>query len=121
MARQPRKDKGKNYAVIVELRPLIEGLYLQASHRSFASVYRQIKKYQHNQQLPYPNTECLRHIKSAAEIHDDFSSSRSQAYRQKFDLLHRHEASQPNEIWQADHVELDIRSRIYKVNQVDRG
>ena len=93
----------------VELRPLIEGLYLQASHRSFASVYRQIKKHQENQQLPYPKyrTVCAL-LNRLPKSMTTLAHQGSQAYRQKFDLLHRHEASQPNEIWQADHVELDI-------------
>ena len=30
------------------------------------------------------------------------------AYEQAFDLLHRFEAEQPNELWQADHTPLDI-------------
>ncbi|MFI9596009.1 hypothetical protein [Nonomuraea sp. NPDC052265] len=29
-------------------------------------------------------------------------------YREVYELVHRREASKPNEIWQADHTELDI-------------
>jgi putative transposase len=32
----------------------------------------------------------------------------SKAYADRFDLLHRREASQPNEMWQADHTPLDV-------------
>jgi DNA transposition AAA+ family ATPase len=32
----------------------------------------------------------------------------SKVYRDRFDLLYRHEASRPNEIWQADHTPLDM-------------
>ncbi|MGC9271962.1 Mu transposase C-terminal domain-containing protein [Acidiphilium sp.] len=32
----------------------------------------------------------------------------AKAYAHGFDLLHRREATRPNEIWQADHTELDI-------------
>ena len=32
----------------------------------------------------------------------------SKAYTDTFDLVHRHEATGPNAIWQADHTELDI-------------
>lgn len=31
------------------------------------------------------------------------------AYRDRYELVHRREAGQPNEIWQADHTPLDIR------------
>ncbi|MGR5904751.1 hypothetical protein ACT7DI_05050 [Bacillus paranthracis] len=30
------------------------------------------------------------------------------AYNNQYDLIHRREASYPNEIWQADHTPLDI-------------
>ncbi len=30
------------------------------------------------------------------------------AYREEFDLLYRHEASLPNQVWQADHTQLDL-------------
>jgi putative transposase len=29
-------------------------------------------------------------------------------YRELFDLVHRREAAGPNEIWQADHTQLDL-------------
>lgn len=33
----------------------------------------------------------------------------TKAYRQAYDLLHRYEASSPNEVWQADHTRLDVQ------------
>ncbi|WP_170177836.1 hypothetical protein [Thermomonospora umbrina] len=33
---------------------------------------------------------------------------RTKRYRENFDRVYRREASEPNEIWQADHTELDI-------------
>jgi putative transposase len=41
----------------------------------------------------------------------------SKAYRERFDLLYRREASQPNEIWQADHTPLDIGSSTSEASQ----
>jgi putative transposase len=35
----------------------------------------------------------------------------NKAYSESFDLVHRREASKPNSIWQADHVQLDILLR----------
>lgn len=32
----------------------------------------------------------------------------TEGYQRAFDLIHRREASHPNEIWQADHTQLDI-------------
>jgi putative transposase len=32
-------------------------------------------------------------------------------YRQAYDLIHRREATRPNEIWQADHTQLDLWAR----------
>ena len=32
----------------------------------------------------------------------------SKAYQNTYDLVHRHQASRPNEIWQADHSPLDL-------------
>ena len=32
----------------------------------------------------------------------------TKAYTEAFDLVHRHEATAPNAVWQADHTELDI-------------
>jgi putative transposase len=30
------------------------------------------------------------------------------AYRDKFEIIHRHRANKPNAIWQADHTRLDV-------------
>ena len=45
-------------------------------------------------------------------FHRSWSSSRSRAtgaYREAFELLHRHEADRPNAVCQADHAQLDLR------------
>ena len=44
-------------------------------------------------------------------IPDDLKTlalSGEKAYREAYDLVHRREAERPNQIWQADHTQLDL-------------
>jgi putative transposase len=109
LARKPRKDKGKNRRMTTELRQLIEGIYLKSPHLSCAAIYRQVKKHQEEKQLPYPKYRTVCNIveKIAAPM-ITLAHKGSKIYQQQFDLLHRYEATQPNELWQADHARLDI-------------
>jgi putative transposase len=109
LARTPRNDQAKSRFFPLELRQLVEGLYLKSSHLSFANIYRQIKNHQESQQLPYPKyrTVCtiLSHLPKSMTT---LAHQGSKLYCQQFDLLCLHEARQSNELWQADHAQLDI-------------
>jgi len=109
LARKQRIDEKINHGFPEELYQLIEGLYLQSPHLSYAAVYRKIKEYQIAQQSPCPKYRTICKILSnIPESMLTLAHEGSKAYKEKFDLLHRFEAKQPNEIWQADHVCLDL-------------
>lgn len=109
LERQQREDRDKRRSCSQELQLLIEGLHLQQPHLSGASVYRKVKEHslKHRQKCPSYRTVC--HIISQIpKSMKTLAHEGSKAYKQQFDLLYHHEATSPNEIWQADHVLLDI-------------
>jgi putative transposase len=109
LARISRHDKGKPRGLSPELRQLIEGLYLKFPHLSVANIYRRIKDHQQSQQLPYPKYRAVCDwLTQLPQPIITLAHEGSKHYSQKFDLLCLHEASQPNELWQADHAKLDI-------------
>lgn len=106
LARVPRKDKD-NRRCSIELQHFIEGFYLQSPHLSRASIYRKISTSQFNNECPSYRTVCsiIAQIPTSMTVlaHDGTKS-----YKQQFDLLCMHQASRANQIWQADHMLLDI-------------
>jgi putative transposase len=109
LARRERKDKGC-HRVPDELQGLIEGLALARPRRSVAAIRRKASEVAAREGWPEPGYRLVwsivRDLDPAlvALAHDG-----EKAYRQAYDLIHRREASRPNEIWQADHTRLDIR------------
>jgi len=109
LIRQQRKDNGKRRSCSQEIQQLIEGLHLQFSHLSAASIFRKIKGHaiKHNQKYPSYRTVSyiINHLPKGMKT---LAHEGSKSYKQQFDLLYNHEASCSNELWQADHVLLDI-------------
>lgn len=106
LARTPRKDKN-NRRCSTELQHFIEGLYLQNPHLSRASIYRKVCASKFNIDCPSYRTICsiIAQIPLSMTV---LAHNGTKSYKQQFDLLCLHQASQPNQIWQADHMLLDI-------------
>ena len=92
-----------------ELQLLIEGLALRNPRPSSATVHRQVGEVAKNRGWPPPSYSTVYDIITGLDpglvtlAHDG-----TKRYREVFDLVHRRQASEPNEIWQADHTELDL-------------
>jgi putative transposase len=108
LARSARADRGRR-RLPADLQLLIEGLTLKKPRPSAASIARQVRPIAEARQWPIPSYSTVytlvRQLDPALVM---LAQEGSKVYRDRFDLLHRREASSPNEIWQADHTPLDI-------------
>jgi putative transposase len=108
LVRPHRKDAG-THRLPAALQELIEGLALQKPALSAAAIQRQVIAVadQHGWARPsYDQVYAIvRHLDPAVVT---LAHEGTKAYRDRFDLLYRREASMPNEIWQADHTPLDL-------------
>ena len=104
-----RHDKGKTRSCSLEVQQLIEGVYLQNRHLSRASIYRKIQAItsEFNTHCPSYRTICS----IIAKMPEDMvvlAHQGTKQYKQQFDLLCNHQAKHSNELWQADHMLLDV-------------
>ncbi|GGG08822.1 MULTISPECIES: Mu transposase C-terminal domain-containing protein [Cysteiniphilum] len=109
LARKSRQDKGNTRKCDQNLREVIEGLYFKNPTMSSKNIYIMLEKYcsKNNSKLPSYRTLC----RIIDNIPDDIAllnAKGSKIYKQAYDLLHRWSATYPNELWQADHVLIDI-------------
>jgi len=106
--RRTRSDRGQRH-LPSQLASLIEGLALQRPRRSVAGIHRDACGAAKQQGWPEPSYATVHAMVAALDpavvllAHEG-----AKAHAQRFDLLHRREATRPNQIWQADHTELDI-------------
>ncbi|WP_171074869.1 helix-turn-helix domain-containing protein [Nonomuraea basaltis] len=108
LVRRPRSDRGR--ARMPEpLRLLIEGLALRPPRRSVAVIHQQAVSVATAQGWPVPGYstvhEIVRNLDPALVA---LGVEGTKRYREVYELVHRREASKPNQIWQADHTELDL-------------
>ena len=104
-----RKDKGKSRRLPAQAITLVEGLALQTPPRSAAAIHRQVVEIAKAQGWEPPGYERVRQIiKSLDPALVTLAHQGAAAYREKFDLLYRREATHANALWQADHTPLDV-------------
>jgi putative transposase len=108
LARQSRSDRDQ-HRLSDPLRHLIEGLALQKPPPSIATIHRRVTAIAQQQGWPPPSYSTVRRVVTGL---DDgllmLAHQGSKAYREAFDLLYRREATQANDIWQADHTPLPL-------------
>jgi len=108
LARIPRADRGARHFPD-DLVGLIEGLALRKPVPTAAAVYRQVVGVAEREGWPAPSYSTVHAVIRRLDpalvtlAHDG-----TKAYRLAFDLLHRREATGPNDVWQADHTPLDL-------------
>lgn len=108
LVRNRRSDQGKR-RLPPELQGLIEGLALQKTKPSAASIHRQVSELCKQHGWQEPSYGCVYDIVNELDpALIKLAHEGSQAYRDAFDLVYRREANEPNEIWQADHSLLKI-------------
>ena len=74
-----------------------------------ALVHRHVQEVALHNGWPVPNYQRVyRVVKQLDRALVTLAHDGSKAYRTQYDLLCRHEAEKPNDLWQADHTLLDI-------------
>jgi putative transposase len=108
LVRKGRSDRGKRH-LSDTLRQAIEGLALKKPPLSAAAIHRQAVILAGRLGESPPTYRIV-----YAVIRDldpallTLAHEGTKAYSEAYDLIHRHEATAPNAVWQADHTELDI-------------
>ena len=111
LARQPRADRHRRH-LQPDLQRLIAGLALRKPPPTAAFVHRQVVAVARQQGWPVPSYACVYEvIRSLDPALVTLAHDGVKGYSEAFDLLHRHAASGPNAIWQADHTQLDLLLR----------
>ncbi len=108
LTRPARSDTGRR-RMPAEVVELIEGMALRKPRPSVATIHRRLKAIAKEKNWPMPS---IRSVHSVASNLDPamvkLAQDGSAAYRDRYEMIHRHRAERPNAIWQADHTELDI-------------
>ena len=108
LARKERSDRGKR-RLSDTLRQAIEGLALKKPPLSAASIHRQAVALAEHLGEAAPGYDAVYNLVRALNpALRTLAHEGTKAYSDAFDLVHRHEATGPNAVWQADHTELDI-------------
>ena len=109
LTRASRSDQGKRRRVPDDLLRLAEGLALQRPPFSPSAVYREVCRVAQARGEQPPGYHTIYNVIRA--VPDDLKTlalNGEKAYREAYDLVHRREAERPNQIWQADHTQLDL-------------
>jgi putative transposase len=109
LARVSRKDQGQRRALEPCLQQVIEGLALQRPRRTIASIQTEATRISQERNWKPPSYSTVKRI-----IHQidpaltTLAHDGPKVYQERFDLIYRHQAHAPNEVWQADHSLLPI-------------
>nr|WP_245154019.1 Mu transposase C-terminal domain-containing protein [Jeotgalibacillus proteolyticus] len=108
LIRKTRSDSG-SVQLDPEVIKAIERLILKYRRNSLTSIHRMICGQCQEKGWQQPSYYQVDKIsKSLSDSLKVLAHQGQKAYENQFDLIHRREASYPNEIWQADHTLLDI-------------
>src|SRR2546421_9789372 len=109
LARPMRKDKDQRRAVTAQIQQFIEGLALEKPRRTIATIHREVVKLAKAREWKTPSYSTVERIVQQLDpALMTLAHEGSKVYREEFDVIYRHEASAPNEVWQADHSLLPI-------------
>jgi putative transposase len=108
LARPVRSDAG-NRKLSVDFASLIEGLALHKPRPSVAAIYRQTVKIAEEKSVAAPSYATVHAIVRALDpALTTLAQEGTAAFRNRYELIHRHRAEAPNTLWQADHTMIDI-------------
>ena len=112
LTRRERQDRGKRRRLSEDLRHLVEGLALQKPPLGPTAIYREVCRVAEGRGEKPPGYHTVyRTILALPAALTTLALDGEKAYREAYDLIHRREAERPNEIWQADHTQLDLWAR----------
>jgi len=108
LARRRRSDQGSR-RMPRELQLLIEGLALRRPAPAITTVHRQAAEVAREQGWPVPGYSAVYDVVRCLDpAMATLAREGAKRYREVFDLVYRREAAGPNEMWQADHTQLDL-------------
>ncbi len=108
LVRSARSDAGRR-KLSADLTALIEGLALRKPRPSVTALYREVTKIAAEREIAAPSYATVHAIVRGLDpalttlAHEGVA-----AFRNRYELIHRHRAESPNALWQADHTPLDI-------------
>lgn len=107
LMRQRRSDKNAGKSVSEQTRHIVESLLLKSPKPSVSHVHRQLQSLS-AKGLTVPSYSTVRRIAAGIPRQVQvLAYEGAKAYGHTYDLVFRHEASRPNELWQSDHSMLD--------------
>jgi len=108
LVRSVRADAGKR-KLPAELSQLIEGLALRQPRSPVAAIHRQVAQFAGEQDAAAPSYATVHALVHGLDPALTTLAQEGQAaFRNRYELIHRHRAKAPNTLWQADHTALDI-------------
>lgn len=108
LAPKPRSDAGGR-KIARELVELIEGLAFIKPRQSAATIYRRVAPVARERGWRTPSYSTVHAIMAGLDPAAlTLAHEGEAAFRDRFELVHRHRAERRNATWQADHTELDI-------------
>ena len=109
LERRKRKDKGKPRCISQKLLELTQGLAFQKPKKPIAVIHHLINQAAERFGESTPSYHSIyKIVKSLPISMMTLAHEGDKIYEDIFDLLYRREATNPNDIWQADHALLDI-------------
>ena len=108
LARPPRADRGVR-RIRPELVALVEGFALRRPRPSVATIARRVEQAAAEHGWRAPAYSTVHAIVGALDpqlltlAHDG-----ADAFRDQYELVYRRRAQRPNDVWQADHTQLDL-------------
>ena len=108
LARTERADRGRR-RLPEELVRTVEGMALARPPPSAAAIHRHLADLALERGWPVPEPRTVRAIVAAiVPAMRTLAHEGSAAYRDRYELIHRHRADRPNALWQCDHTELGV-------------
>ena len=108
LARTERTDRGCR-RLPEDLVRAVEGMALARPPPSAAAIHRRLADLAPARGWPVPSERMVRAIVAALDpAMRTLAHEGSAAYRDRYELIHRHRAVRPNAVWQCDHTEMDI-------------
>ena len=109
LERKGRVDKGTRKEISMDLEKLVEALVLKKPPISLAAIHRKAEEVAKEKGWKIPTYRVVRDIAKRMDPALIFLAHQgNKAYEQEYELIYRREASEPNQVWQADHTPLDI-------------
>jgi putative transposase len=108
LVRPARGDAGQR-KLSADFTSLIEGLALRKPRPSVAALHREVTKIAMEREIAAPSYATVHAIVRAIDpALATLAHEGAAAFRNRYELIHRHRAKAPNALWQADHTPLDI-------------